>query len=496
MRKIALVLVASSGLAACQVGPDFKAPAAPGVARFTAAPLPATTDSGAGAAQAFAEGRDVAGDWWTLYRSPALDALMDHALKANADLAAARAALKAAHETYLAQRGTLLPTVDANFNPTRQKISQTASSPLNSNADEFSLHTAQVSVGYTPDVFGGLRRQVENAGALADAQRFQTEAVYLTLTANVVAAAVQQASLAEQVKGTRAVIASQRRALTLMRAALDQGEIARPDVAAQETLVAQTEQTLPPLQKQLAQQNDLLAALTGRYPSETGGEAIDLSALRLPAELPVSLPSALVRQRPDILAAEANLHAASAAVGVAIAARLPTFSLTANAGGQSTSLASLFGNGNDFWTLAGNVAQPVFEGGQLLHKQRAAQAQLEQAQAQYRSTVLVAFQNVADSLEALQADARTLQAAEVAKTSADQSLELAQQSFQAGETASLAVLSAEQAQAQAQLAAVQAQAARLADTAALFQALGGGWWNRAETSGLAQASAGGGAIGR
>jgi NodT family efflux transporter outer membrane factor (OMF) lipoprotein len=381
-----------------------------------------------------------------------------------------------------------LPTLDAGYSVSRQKVSDISASPLNSNVPLFTLHTAELTVGYMPDVFGGLRRQAQSAQAQAEAQRFQTEAAFLTLTANVVAAAVQQASLRAQIEETRAIVAADRQTLDLLRQQNRLGEISRADVAAQEASTAQAEQTLPPLDKQLAQQNDLIADLTGRFPGEAPPPVLDLDRLTLPADLPVSLPSALVRQRPDIQAAAANLHAASANVGVAIAARLPTFPLSANLGGQSTDIPSLFTAGNVFWTLAGSVAQPIYEGGQLRHKQRGAEALLDQAKAQYQSTVLSAFQNVADCLQALEADARTLGAAAAADASAAESLALARQQYAAGQAASLAVLNAQQARGQARLVLVQARAARYADTAALFQALGGGWWNRTDLTQISEAA--------
>jgi NodT family efflux transporter outer membrane factor (OMF) lipoprotein len=492
MRGIAIALIGSTALsplvAGCQVGPNYTAPPPPAVAGYAPAPLPGQTVSApiaGGAAQTLASGQDVNGRWWTLYKSPELDALVDQALKANPDLKAAQAALRVAREAYLAQRGAALPTLDAGYSASRQLVSAVDASPLNSNIDVFTLHTAQLNIGYVPDVFGALRRQTENVQAQAEAQRFQTEAAYLTLTANVVAAAIQQASLAQQIKQTDALIASDRKGLDLMRQQQRLGEIATSDVAAQAALVAQAEQTLPPLQKALAQQNDLLADLTGRFPSDFTPPVLDLAAMQLPADLPVSL----VEQRPDIRAAAANVHAASASVGAAIAARLPSFPLSVSAGGQSTDIPGLFASQNLFYTLTGAVAAPIYEGGQLKHKQRGAEAALDQAKAQYQSTVLSAFQNVADSLQALHADARTLQAAANADTASSESLRLAQQQYAAGQSTALSVLTAEQARQQALLAVIQAQAARFADTAALFQALGGGWWNRSDVD-LAQIDAG------
>jgi len=462
-------------LSACQVGPDFHAPGPPSAAAgFGALPSQIAPD------QRLTAGGDVPARWWEAYGSPELNALMDQAIKASPDIESAQAALRSAHELYLAQRGAALPTVDAGYNATRQKLSSIISPTLNDTANPFTLHTAQLNVGYTPDVFGGVRRQTESALAQADAQRFQAEATYLTLTANVAAAAIQQASLIAQIKDAENLAAADRKTLDLLRRALQAGEIAAGDVAAQEVIVAQAEQSLPPLQKQLSQQNDLLAFLTGRTPSEAQLPALDMARFALPADLPVSLPADLVRHRPDVKAAEANLHAASANVGVAIAARLPTFPLTANVGTQATDLGGLFSGPNIFWTVTGAVAAPIYQGGQLKHKQKSAEALLDQAKAQYRGAVLAAFQNVADSLQALQGDAHALDAATAVDQAASRSLAAAQKQLSAGEGSVLPVLTAEQAQLQARAAVTQAKAARLADAAALYQSLGGGWWNRTD----------------
>lgn len=477
---LAAVLLPLALLGGCAVGPDFQRPAPPVAAGYTPAPL-ADAQAG-GVTQTFALGQDVPGRWWSLYQSPALDRLVERALKANADLEAAQAALRAARETLIAQRGALLPTVDAGYTAVPQQVSAVLAPPLNSNADIFTLHTAQVTVGYTPDIFGGVRRQTETVAAQAENQRYQTEAAYLTLTANLVAAAIQEASLRDQVAATQKIIAVETEILDLMRRQMAAGQIGGGDVASQEALLAQAETALPPLLKQLAQSRDQLAALSGGLPSEAQDDGIELSSLVLPSNLPVSLPSSLVRQRPDVLAAEANLHAASAQVGVAVAARLPAFSLTANAGGMATHFADLFSHGDGFWTITAGVTQPIFEGGALLHRQRAAEASLDQAKAQYRSAVIDAFQNVADSLQALQADAAALQAADHAVASAKTSLDIARKQLEVGETSRLTVLSAEQAYQQGLIGQVQARASRYADTAALFQALGGGWWNRSETT--------------
>jgi NodT family efflux transporter outer membrane factor (OMF) lipoprotein len=476
-----VVGMASLMLSACAVGPDYHPPPTPSLSRYTPEPLPPSagdTATRGGGAQRFALQEDVAGQWWTLFGSPALNDLVDRALKANPDLAAARQALRAAHETYLAQRGALLPTADAAFGASRQQASSTPAPPLASNQNLFTLYTAQLTIAYVPDLFGGVRRQVETAEAQADAQRFETEAAYLTLTTNVVAGAIQEGSLAGQIEATKRVIAAETQLLDILRRQKALGQVSGVDVANQEAALAQAEASLPPLEKQLAVQRDQMAYLTGRAPSEASEAPIELAALTLPAALPVSLPSRLVEQRPDVRAAEANLHAATAQVGVAIANRLPNITLTANAGGASTSLSNLFSQGNGFWGLAADVAQPVFQGGTLLHRQKAAEAMLGQAKAQYRAAVLGAFQNVADTLEALQADSRALAATAKAEESAESALAITRRQLALGQVSGPSVLLAEQAYQQAVVGRLQAEAARYADTVALFQALGGGWWNR------------------
>jgi NodT family efflux transporter outer membrane factor (OMF) lipoprotein len=331
------------------------------------------------------------------------------------------------------------------------------------------------------DVFGAIRRQTETTLAQAEAQRFQTEATYLTLTTNLVAAVVQDASLKDQIAATQAIIEADTRSLDILRRQFALGAVARADVATQETATAQAELTLPALQKQLAQQRDLIAALTGDFPGDSIDYGLTLASLNLPPDIPVSLPSRIVSGRPDIAQASANLHAASAQVGVAIANRLPEFSLSAQAGGLSTDINQLFAHGNLFYQVIGSATQPIFHGGALLHRQRGAQAALDQAKAQYRSTVIDAFQNVADSLQALRADAAGLADAARAEKAAADSLDIARRQQALGQVNTLSVLVLQQAYQQAALARIQAQAARLSDSAALFQSLGGGWWNRDET---------------
>ena len=473
-RRLILCAAAAVGLAGCVVGPDFQRPAPPKVANFV--PPGARQAPLSAGSQTIVQGMDIPARWWTVFHSAELDALVARALANNPDTAAAEAALRQAHELLLAQRGALLPSVSAGAQALRTKTSATLAPTPASNALSYTLLTPQVTVSYTPDVFGGVRRQIEGAAAREEAQRFQTEAAYLTLTSNVVQAALLESSLREQIAATRDIVAAETQLLAVMRRQHDAGQISGADVAAQETALAQAEQTLPPLEKQLAQQRDLLSILGGRFPAEGPAGAVDISALALPHEVPAGLPSSLVERRPDIRAAEANLHAASAAIGVAAAARLPQISLTASGGSAASTIGGLFSSPNLFWQVAGDVTQPIFDAGQLRHQQRAAEAAYDQAREQYRSTVLTAFQNVADAMQALQLDDEGLNAAVLADTAAARSLAISRKQVQLGEASAVAVLTAEQAYHQARIALIQARAARYADTVALFQALGAGGW--------------------
>jgi len=481
------LLVIGVALAGCAVGPDFERPEAPAVDRYTREPLPQATNSAdieGGEAQRFVQGLDIPGQWWTLFHSPALNALIEQALKNNPTLPAAEAALRQAWENVYAAQGAFFPTAVASYSASSNKTATgVVFTAASSGSPYFTLHTAQVVVSYVPDVFGGTRRQVESLMATAEFQRFQIEAAYLTLTSNVVAAAVQEASLRGQIAATEEIIRIETEALGILRKQFEFGQVAGADVAAVEATLAQAQATLPPLQKQLAVQRDLLTALIGRLPSQEPAEKFDLASLQLPQELPVSLPSNLVDQRPDIQSAQAQLHAASALIGVAIAAQLPQFTLTANAGTVANQIGQLFITpGTAFWTVAGNVAQTIFDAGTLLHKKRAADAAFDETAAMYRSTVITAFQNVADALHALQSDAETLKAAVAAERAASKSLEIARRQLQLGAIGYLGLLTTENTYQTALIALVQAQAARYADTAALFQALGGGWWNREDVA--------------
>jgi NodT family efflux transporter outer membrane factor (OMF) lipoprotein len=468
-------------LMGCAVGPDFQSPDAPGVTGFLPGRATAVTATADGVpTQVASYGHDIPGRWWELFRSRHLNMLIEDGIIRNAELEAAEAAVRVAQANALGARGGLFPTVGANFNASRQLVAGQISSDLASGANLFSLHTAQLTVSYVPDVFGGTRRTIETADAMVDVQAFQREGTYLTLTSNIALAAIQEASLRGQIAATRRIITLQTQLLGVLRQQNERGQIALPDVLSQETALAQAKLLLPPLEKQLAQQRDLLAYLSGRFPSEEIAASFQLASFQLPRRLPLTIPATFVRQRPDVRVAEAVLHAANAQIGVAVANRFPQITLTANPGSTATALSQLFTPGTGFWMLAGNVAQTVFDANQLANKQRAAEESMSQTAALYRNVVLTAFQNVADTLRALQADARAVSAANTAERAAARNIDVIRRQVEQGQVSVPTLINAQQAYLQTSLATVQAQAQRLADTVALFQALGGGWWNRLE----------------
>lgn len=496
-------------LCACAAGPDFEKPAAPNRARYTAQELPAATASGnsqAGEAQHFDAQKDIPHDWWTLFQSPQLNALIERALKANPSIASAQAALRQAQQYTVAQNGYFYPSVGIGYTPSRNKLAgnmggnspgvqgsgatiQTYSNPAGPDFNGpayYNFHTAQFAVGYVPDVFGGNRRQVEALQAQEEVQRFQLEAARITLAANIVAAALQEAALRAQIDAQNKIVTANRDMLAILDKQFKLGAVARMDVAAQEAALAQSEQQLIPLQTQLEQTRNLIRALAGNLPSEDVPETFELSALQLPQELPLSLPSQLVEQRPDVKAAEALYHAASAQVGVAAAARLPQFNLTATVGGMASTPDWMFRTGAGFFNVLGNLSQTLFDGGTLKARERAAREALVQAGADYRSAVIAAFQNVADTLHVIHSDAEALKAAVRTEQAMRTSADITRKQYQSGYVSRQVVLQAEQAHQQARINLIQAQTNRLGDTAALYQALGGGWWNRPAIQGAAQ----------
>ncbi len=488
-------------LSGCAAGPDFQRP--PGPATSSYGPerdLTAATASAAvldGEAQRFNPSADVPFDWWRLFQSAQIDTLVERAFKANPTIESAQAALHQAEEYVNAQQGFFYPTVGVGYSASRNKLAGNMSSSapgLQGNGENISanppnpayynFHVAQLTVGYVPDVFGLNRRQVESAQAQVDAQRFELEATYITLASNVVAAAIQEASLRAQLAAMERVVDSNRKTLDILRGQLKLGYVSGMEVAAQESALASAEQSAIPLRKQLEQTRDLIRALAGNYPDQDVAEKFDLAGLHLPEALPLSLPSGIVEQRPDVRAAEAQLHIASAQAGVAIANTLPQFAITAAVGGMATDPGWMFRSGGGFFDLTANVAYTIFDGGTLRARSRAAQQALIQAGADYRGTVIAALQNVADILHVIQSDAEALKAASTSEQAALNALDLTRKQYQVGYVNYQTLLAAEQSHQLAVIYLVQAQTNRLGDTAALYQALGGGWWNHATAPGL------------
>ncbi|HET6433773.1 efflux transporter outer membrane subunit [Dyella sp.] len=488
--QILALVAAPLWLAGCAVGPDYQRPDSPRVDRYTAQPLPdatATAQVAGGDAQRFLQGREVPQRWWTGFGNDELSRRVRMALEHSPTIASAQASLRQAQENALAARGGLFPAVDAGAGVTRQK--QSGEVPGNGNGvGPFNLYNASVSVSYTLDLFGGVRRGIEAQLAQSDYQRAQLDSTYLTLAGNVVTASLQEASLREQVRATEQIVDWQRKTLGITEKQQQFGATSLSDTLAVRSQLATTEATLPPLRAQLAATRNQLATYLGTTPAQLEAAPLTLDAMTLPQDIPVSLPSQLVDQRPDIRAASAQLHAASAQVGVATAAMLPQIALSGSGGSQALHAGDLFSAGTGAWSLGLNLTQPLFRGGELLHKKRAAQAGLDAATADWQQTVLVAFQNVADALQALEFDAQTLAAQATAESAAAQRLDLTRQQYQLGATGYLNLLDAERSYQQARITLIRARAARLSDTAALYTALGGGWRRDADASAPASAS--------
>jgi NodT family efflux transporter outer membrane factor (OMF) lipoprotein len=479
-RPVGVLLVAAS-LGGCMVGPDFTSPAAPTVGGYTAVALRATDSaaSSGGGAQRFVPGADVPGDWWRLFHSKQIDAFVAEAIANHPDTQSAQAALRQARETAAADTSGLFPSATGEASVTRNQVSA-AESGRSGSGSLYSLYNTSVPVSFTPDLFGGKRRGIEADAANADYERFELESTYLTLTANVVTAAINDASYAARIKVTQDQIDGQREQVTLLEKQFALGAVSDADVLSQKAQLASSLALLPPLQKSRAQNRDQLMAYLGRLPSQDKGETIRLEDLHLPRDLPVTVPSQLVRRRPDIRAAESQLHQATANVGVAEANMLPSLTLSASGGSEALAVTELFKSQTAAWSLAASLTGPIFDAGSLFHSKEAKVAALQQSAAQYRATVITAFQNVADSLRAIQADAALLKAEVEAENTAAESLKVAQGQFKAGSATFLTVLNAEQTLLTDRTNRVAAQATRYADTVALYQSLGGGWWNRTD----------------
>ena len=480
LRGLAVAATAAV-LAACAVGPDYRAPEVPATGIYTEKPQAERTDSApvqGGDAQRFQVGAKISSDWWTLFGSPELDALIRTALAGQPTLAAAQAALRQAEENVNAQYAVLYPSVDAGLSARRQRISGASVGNPAVPATTFNLYNASVNVSYAIDVAGGARRELEALRAGVDFQRLQVEATYLSLTANVATTAFREASLREQIRATREISEAQDAQLELAEKQFKLGAISGSDLLGQRAQAAQTRATLPPLEKALGQTRNQLAVLIGKLPMEAKLPELDFGNFRLPQELPVSVPSELLRQRPDVRQAEAILRQTNARIGVAEALMFPQLTLTGSYGTAALRSGDLFNPGTQLWNIGANLLQPIFHAGQLKAQKRGAEAAYDQAFAQYRLAVLTAFQDVADVLLALEHDARALKAQAEAEAAARESLQVTQQQLKFGAVNYVQLFNAQRQYSLAKFALVQAQAARYADTAALFQVLGGGWWLR------------------
>ena len=467
-------------LSGCAVGPDFHPPAAPATSGYAPGELPkstAATGVVGGETQRFLSGEDLPGQWWTLFGSAALDQLITQAMANYPDIAAQQAALRQSRENVRAEAGVFLPSLTGTGLADRNKSSGASIAP-GFPAFITDIFEANVNVSYTLDLWGAERRTLEGLKAQAEAQNFQLEASYLTLTSNVAAAAIQLAATRDLLDATQQIIQLEEKQLTVIQRRVQLGSQTSADVLQQQSNLAQVRASLPPLQQQLAVSAHQLAVLTGQFPHDATAPDLKLADLKLPQDLPVSLPSALVAQRPDIRAQAALMHQASAAVGVATANMLPQLTLTGSFGGESLRFASLLEPGSNAWSIAGQITQPLFEGGALNAKRRAARAAFDEASAQYKLTVLTAFQNVADTLTALDNDAQALSAQFAALNAAQDSLDLIRRQYDIGTANYVTLLAAQQSYQQTRLAYVRALATRYTDTVTLFQALGGGWWHR------------------
>jgi NodT family efflux transporter outer membrane factor (OMF) lipoprotein len=482
VKQFVLVGCVALYLSACAVGPDFTPPPSPVTKSYTESNLPKKTVESkgpGGEAQHFLMDRDIPGEWWQLFQSPALNDLIIKALKNSPNLQAAEAALRQAEANLRVSASSLFPFLSAQYYEQRQQSSGAGFGPINTfDPTRYNLYYATVNVTYNLDVFGGTRRLVEASQAQLNSQKFQVEAALLTLTSNIVTTAITEASLRAQILATHELIFLQEKELCITEKKFKIGVVSQLDLLAQKTQLSETKASLAPLEKTLSQTRHALAVLIGEPPSTCKLPTFSLDDLYLPSELPISLPSALVCQRPDVKAAEELLHAACAQIGVSVANFFPQLTLSGNFGWYAGAIKGFFDKDNLIWNIMANVLQPIFQGGALTGKRDASIAGFEQAFAQYRQTVLQAFQNVADTLKALEFDAQQLYHQTEAEAAARKTFELIQRQYAMGAVSYLNLLDAERQYLQTRIARIQAQASRYADTVALYQALGGGWWNR------------------
>jgi NodT family efflux transporter outer membrane factor (OMF) lipoprotein len=474
-------------LVACAVGPNFHRPTAPAVSHYGNGADPKSSISAHGAAQTFDSDLPVDSDWWQLFRSPQLDGVVREALEHNPGIAAAQASLRASQDNLRSGYGIFFPSIDAEVGAARERYSPLNFGPAGKAVPSslFNLFTLSSSVSYALDVFGGQRRLVEGLHAEADLARANAQATYLTLATNVANTVIAAAAYRAEIDATRQLVKLQKQQVDIANVQAQAGIVPYSNVLTLKSQLASYEAMIPQFEQKLAQSDDLLAALAGHVPAEYSPPPVRLDDLVLPRRLPLSLPSDLIRQRPDVLAAEATAHAASANIGVATAAMLPSVTLSGGIGASTTSLSNLVPANGHAWSVGAGATAPLFEGGTLWFKRKAAIDDYQQAIALYRETVIGAFEQVADTLRALDHDAQILAAEDEALSAAAQALQLVQANYEAGVATYLYVLVADTQFHQAQLADLQAIATRHQDTVALFAALGGGWWNSGQSGATA-----------
>lgn len=471
-KAIRLCALCGIMLTACTLGPDFVRPKAPKEANYNFGKDPADTVRAANISQHFEDGAQPVSSWWKLYRSRQLDETVAEAIAHNPTLEAAQASLQLSYDNLQAGYGIFYPQASLDVSASRQKFSPER---FGSNAPGpiFNLVTLSASVSYALDVFGGEHRLIENLQAQADQQRAIMQASYLVLTGNVVNTSIAAAAYHDEIVETMTLIALQKDAIAIVSKQANAGTVPYAGVLGLQSQLSAFEASLPGLTQKLDQSEHLLANLAGHAPSEWKPPEFSIGAFTLPDKLPLSLPSNLVRQRPDILAAEAGLHAASASIGVASAAQFPSFTLSASFGQNSTSMNNLLGKNGSFWNVGPDIATPLFNGGTLAARKQGAIDAYRQSQTLYRQTVISALSQVADTLKALEHDAEALQAQSQGLQAAKDALHLAKINYQAGVVNYLQVLNSEIQYRQARIGYLEACAQRLQDTTAFFVALGG-----------------------
>jgi NodT family efflux transporter outer membrane factor (OMF) lipoprotein len=472
---LALSLLLFLLLPGCAVGPNFTRPQPPTVSQYTQDPEPTQTIAADGKAQQFDYGNAIAADWWQVFNSPQINEIIQEAVNQNRNLAAAEARLRQSQALLMAGYGVFFPQANASLAIFRQKFSPVQFG-IGTPGSTFTLYTPQVSASYVLDVFGAQRRTVEDLAAQVDYQGYTAQATYITLLGNVINTAIAQTAYQAQIEATEQIIGIIKEQVKITKTQSTAGTVSYASVVSLQTQLAASEASLPPLRQNLSKTQHLLAALVGHIPGEWAPPRLALKDIILPRQLPVTLPSDLVRRRPDILAAEAQLHSASAKIGVATAALFPTITLTSNLGKNLSDLTKIFGPAGMFWSAGGSLAEPLFRGGTLWYQRQAALEGYQAALASYQQVVITAFQQVADSLRALENDAHTLKAQTESLNAATQALQLVKANHQAGLVNYLQILTADNQYQQARIGLIQAQTLRLQDTAALYVALGGGWW--------------------